>query len=214
MVDMITFGYKNKFSGFTRAIIALALGTAMLFVRDSMALIVYIVAAFVLASGIVSLIIGLKKEPADQKPLVVINSGFNIVIAALMFIFAHHLGIVVGVLLGVVLLLFGGLQLIVMISANRVMGVGKVSFIMPAIVLACGILLISAPWVFSNLVGVIAGASLIIYGVSELISSWKMQQTMKEPGTYRSASQKTAPTASEKLAEAFKDVEYEKVDEQ
>lgn len=211
---MITFGYKNRFSGFTRAIIALALGTTMLFVRDSMALIVYIVAAFVLASGIVSLIIGLKKEPADQRSLVIINSAFNIVIAILMFVFAHPLGNIVGVLLGVVLLLFGGLQLIVMISANRVAGVGKVSFIMPAIVIACGALLMSAPWIFSNLVGIIAGSSLIVYGVSELISSWKMQQTMKDAGTYQSASQKTAPTASEKLAEAFKDVEYEKVDEQ
>ena len=200
---MITFGYRSKFSGITRAVIALILGSVMFFTGNSVTIIVQIMAAFILASGLVSLIIGLKKEDPGQRPLILTNSGLNIVIAVLMFIFAENLGGLFVAIIGIILILFGLFQIIVLFSANRVAPVGGASFVMPAIVLAFGLLLLFKPKFVDDILGYIVGASLIVYGVSEILSTVKMTNTMKvEDENIR------------KVDENIKDVDFEKVDEQ
>ena len=192
---MITFGYRSKLGGIARAVIALILGAVMLFTGNSVTIIVQIMAAFILASGLASLMIGLKKEDQRQRPLVLTNSGLNIVIAVLMFVFAENLGGLFVAIIGIILVLFGVFQLIVLVSANRVTPVGATSFIMPAVVLACGALLLFKPKFVEDMLGYIVGASLIIYGVSEIISSRKVARTMAD-------------------LDQVQDVDFEKVDEQ
>jgi uncharacterized membrane protein HdeD (DUF308 family) len=192
---MITFGYRSKLGGIARAVIALILGAVMFFTGNSVTIIVQIMAAFILASGLASLIIGLKKEDQRQRPLVLTNSGLNIVIAVLMFVFAENLGGLFVAIIGIILVLFSVFQLIVLVSANRVTPVGATSFIMPAVVLACGALLLFKPKFVEDMLGYIVGASLIIYGVSEIISSRKVARTMAD-------------------LDQVQDVDFEKVDEQ
>lgn len=208
---MITFGYKGRFSGITRAVIALIFGAVMFFTGNSVTIIVQILAAFILASGVVSLIIGLKKETQSQRPLIVTNSSLNIIIAVLMFLFAESLGGLIVGIIGIVLILFGLFQLVVLFSANRVMAVGAVGFIMPVVVLACGALLLFKPKFVDDVLGYVVGASLMIYGVSELISSWKMRKSMEEAGIFR---QTPPQQPEEEPADEVKDVDFEKVDEQ
>jgi uncharacterized membrane protein HdeD (DUF308 family) len=191
---MITFGYKGRFSGITRAVIALIFGAVMFFTGNSVTIIVQILAAFILASGVVSLIVGLKKEDQSQRPLIMTNSGLNIIISVLMFLFAESLGGLIVGIIGIILILFGLFQLIVLFSANRVMAVGAVGFIMPVVVLACGALLLFKPKFVDDILGYVVGASLMIYGISELISSGKMRRSM--------------------AVNDVKDVDFEKVDEQ
>jgi hypothetical protein len=191
---MITFGYKGRFSGITRAVIALIFGAVMFFTGNSVTIIVQILAAFILASGVVSLIVGLKKEDQSQRPLIMTNSGLNIIISVLMFLFAESLGGLIVGIIGIILILFGLFQLVVLFSANRVMAVGAVGFIMPVVVLACGALLLFKPKFVDDILGYVVGASLMIYGISELISSWKMRRSM--------------------AVNDVKDVDFEKVDEQ
>jgi uncharacterized membrane protein HdeD (DUF308 family) len=66
---------------------------------------------------------------------------------------------------------------------------------MPAVVLACGALLLFKPKFVEDMLGYIVGASLIIYGVSEIISSRKVARTMAD-------------------LDQVQDVDFEKVDEQ
>ena len=55
---MITFGYKNKFSGLLRALTAIAVGVVMVASKtNALELAVQIIAAFLLASGLVSLLV-------------------------------------------------------------------------------------------------------------------------------------------------------------
>ena len=61
---MITFGYKNKFSGFIRAIVAIALGVVMVVNKESAGeLVAQIFAAFLMATGFVSFLFGFKDIP-------------------------------------------------------------------------------------------------------------------------------------------------------
>lgn len=209
---MITFGYRNRFSGWIRAISALVLGIVMFFTGNSMTIIVYILSAFILASGIMSLVAGFKKENSNQKSLMLVNSAFNIILAVLMAIFAESLGNLFVGIIGFVLMVFGIFQLVALFSANRVMSVGVFAFVMPLLVLACGAFLLFKPAFVENIIAYIVGASLIVYGVSELVSSWKMKKAIDESAsTYpdgESASDSGFDTSD------VKDVEFEKVDDQ
>ena len=194
---MITFGYKNKFCGFLRALAAIAIGVVMVVSRtDAMVLAVRIIAAFLLASGLVSFVVGYKDRQNNRMPLMGVNGIVDIVVALLIFLFPHFVAGLVVYLIGFALLIFGIFQLVALSSANRVMRVGFMAFVMPVIVLMAGALLLARPAVLGTTVGVVAGAALIVYGVSELLSSWKMKKAMDEYDT------------------KIKDVDYEKVDEQ
>jgi uncharacterized membrane protein HdeD (DUF308 family) len=166
-------------------------------------------AAFILASGLASLVIGLKKEDQSQRPLIMTNSGLNIIIAVLMFVFAESLGGLFVAIIGIILILFGLFQMVVLFSANRVTQVGAATFIMPAVVLACGALLLFKPKFVDDVLGYIVGASLIVYGVSEIVSSVKMNKVMTDTGIFRQDN--VEPSAA---PEDVKDVDFEKVDKQ
>ena len=194
---MITFGYKNKFGGFLRALAAIAIGVVMVVSRtDAMVLAVRVIAAFLLASGLVSFVVGYKDRQNSRMPLMGVNGIVDILVALLIFLFPHFVAGLVVYLIGFALLIFGIFQLIALSSANKVMKVGFMAFVMPVLVLMAGALLLARPAVLGTAVGTVAGAALIVYGVSELLSSWKMKKAMDECDA------------------KIKDVDYEKVDEQ
>lgn len=210
---MITFGYKNRFSGWLRAVVALAIGIVMVVSRtDAMVLVVRIIAAFLLASGIVSLAVGYKNRQNNQLPLMGVNGIVDIVIALLVFIFPNFVAGLIVYLIGFVLIGFGLFQLITLASANKVLKVGVAAFVMPILVLLAGAFLLARPTFIGSAVGVVAGAALIVYGASELLSSWKMKKAIDE---YEIRQTRTdEPAEQENPLADVKDVDYEKVDEQ
>lgn len=209
---MITFGYKNKFSGLLRALTAIAVGVVMVASKtNALELAVQIIAAFLLASGLVSLLVGYKNRQNGTMGLMGFNGGVDIVLGIILFLFPGFVAGFMIFIIGIVLLGFGLFQLIALVSANRVMKVGGESFILPVVVFLAGFFLVMRPSFVGEAMGVIAGAALIIYGVSELLSSWKMKKAIDEY-EIKYPSEKSAPKSEE--GPQVKDVEYEKVDEQ
>lgn len=209
---MITFGYKNKFSGLLRALTAIAVGVVMVASKtNALELAVQIIAAFLLASGLVSLLVGYKNRQNGTMGLMGFNGGVDIVLGIILFLFPGFVAGFMIFIIGIVLLGFGLFQLIALVSANRVMKVGGESFILPVVVFLAGFFLVMRPSFVGEAMGVIAGAALIIYGVSELLSSWKMKKAIDEY-EIKFPSEKSAPKYEE--GPQVKDVEYEKVDEQ
>lgn len=208
---MITFGYKNKFSGLLRALTAIAVGVVMVASKtNALELAVQIIAAFLLASGLVSLLVGYKNRQNGTMGLMGFNGGVDIVLGIILFLFPGFVAGFMIFIIGIVLLGFGLFQLIALVSANRVMKVGGESFILPVVVFLAGFFLVMRPSFVGEAMGVIAGAALIIYGVSELLSSWKMKKAIDEY-EIKFPSEKPAPKPEE--GPQVKDVEYEKVDE-
>jgi uncharacterized membrane protein HdeD (DUF308 family) len=109
-----------------------------------------------------------------------------------------------------VVLGFGIFQLIALISANRVSKVGIFALVMPVLVIGAGAFLLFNPEFIKSSVSLVAGIALLIYGASELLSSWKMKKAIDEYEITRMPQDKPA---EEPVAEV-KDVDYEKVDEQ
>lgn len=178
---MITFGYKNRFNGPIRALVALAIGIVMVVSRaDAMVLVVRIIAAFLLASGLVSMAVAYKHKKQGDMPLMGFNSVVDVLLALLIFMWPEFVAGLIMYLIGFVLIGFGIFQLIALISANKVMPVGPLAFVLPSLVLAGGAILILNPGFIGSAIGIVAGVALILYGLSELLSSWKMKKAMDE----------------------------------
>ena len=210
-MQMFTFGYTNRFTGPFRALIALATGVVMIVYKEqAMDLVVKIIAAFLLASGFVSLAVGLRKKNDSSSKLMTFNAVVDVLIAALLFLFSGAVANLIIYLIGFVVLGFGIFQLIALISANRVSKVGIFALVMPVLVIGAGAFLLFNPEFIKSSVSLVAGIALLIYGASELLSSWKMKKAMDEYEITRMPQDKPA---EEPVAEV-KDVDYEKVDEQ
>lgn len=209
---MITFGYNSRFSSPIRALVFVALGVLMIVAKaDAMELVVKIVAAFILAAGIVSVFVGFKQKKEGTMPLSFFNALINIVIAALLFLFSGFVAKFVSYLLGFALCGFGVFQLAVLLSMRKSVQMSIAAYILPAVVAVAGLLIFFYPKFFGQSLGLIAGVTLIVYGVSDLISAFKMK-SVKAAEQANPTTETPAETQSE-VIEA-KEVEFEKVDEQ
>lgn len=178
---MITFGYKNRFNGPLRALTAIAIGVVMVISKtNALELAVRIIAAFLLASGIVSLIVGYRNRSNGTMSLMGFNGVVDIILGLVLFMFPGFVAGLLIYLIAFVLICFGLFQMIGLLSANRVMKVGFWSFVMPFLVLAAGVFLMTKPAFVGEAIGMVAGAALIVYGASELLSSWKMRKAIDE----------------------------------
>ncbi len=210
---MITFGYRSRVNGPLRALIALAVGVMMVMMPESaLALVVKIIAAFMLASGLVSLVVGLKNRVNGSLPLMVTNAVVDIVIALVLFMFPGFVAKFIIYLIGFMLLAFGIIQLMALFSVRRVMNMGLGAFVLPSVVTLVGGFLLFNPFAESVMV-MIAGAALIVYGASELFSSWKMKKAIDEYEIHQAPVQNQTNQQEDPLA-GVREVEYEKVDEQ
>ena len=210
---MITFGYSNKMTGPVRALIAIAAGVLMIVYNEqAMNLVVKIIAAFLLASGFVSLAVGLKKKNDSTSKLMNFNAVVDILIAAFLFLFNGFVANLIIYLIGFVLLGFGIFQLVALISANKVAKVGLWSFVFPVLVIGSGPFLLFNPEFTKASISMVAGIALLIYGVSELLSSWKMKKAIDEYEISRMPQEQPSQQTQDSVP--VKDVEYEKVDEQ
>ena len=212
-MKMFTFGYGSRISGPLRAQIALAIGIMMVLRPDNaLTTVVKVIAAFILASGVVSLIVGLKEKKNGSLPLMSFNALVDIIIGIVLFSAPGFVAKFIIYLIGFVLLGFGIMQILALFSAKRVMGLGLGAFILPTVVTLVGGFLLFNPFAEAVMV-MIAGAAIIVYGASELLSSWKMKKAIDEYEIHQAPAQEQ-PAQQENPLENVKDVEYEKVDEQ
>lgn len=208
---MITFGYKNKFSGFIRAILAIAIGVVMVASKtNALELAVRIIAAFLVATGVVTFILGVKTKNGGENNLMSVNAIVDVFLGVLLFLFPGFVVNIMIYIIGFAIIAFGLFQIIALVSAVRVYQVGVWSFILPTLVVIAGVFLVARPSFVGEAIGVVAGAALIVYGTSELFSTWKMRKAIKEYDIKQAP--KTSNTEADVKIEA-EDVEYQKVDE-
>ena len=81
---------------------------------------------------------------------------------------------------------------------------------MPVLVTAAGVFLLFNPVFAKAWISIMAGAALVVYGLSELISSWKMKKAIDEYEIHR-VQPKPEPQEDKSTGD-IKDVDYQKVD--
>ena len=113
------------------------------------------------------------------------------------------------ILIGILVLIFGIMQIIVLISASKVVNNGIFIYVMPALCIIGGALLLFRPFSSISALVLLAGIAVLIYGVSEFIATWRINRAMK---AYETAANDNSGQTGNDMSEA-KDVDYEKVED-
>ena len=209
---MITFGFKSKTGGLLRAVVAIVLGVIMVsFPGSSLVVIVKILAAFLIASGLVSLVFGIVNRQNGGLALMITNTLVDIILGILIFMFPAAVASIVMFLLGLLVMFCGIFQIVVVLGANRVLPVGIWTFLLPVLCAAGGAMVMFHPFGLGSVITLVAGIALLVYGVSELIATWKMRKAMKEYEIHYSAGGRTDRGQDSGDRIEVKDVDYEKV---
>ncbi|MBP3269719.1 MAG: DUF308 domain-containing protein [Bacteroidales bacterium] len=212
---MITLGYKTKFDSITRAAAAIGIGLVMAFGGNAPTNVVKIIAILLVLAGVASLIYGLiKSKENGVYHVLMVNAGLDIVLGLLLFFNPQWIAGAIVYAIGVILILFGGLQLLALAGAMSLLGAGFSSLILSICAVVGGAFLLFNPFTI-NVMSIIAGCLLLVYGVSEIISMFKMSKAIEEY-EIRRTSASTKPNAPEvgtsSLTDA-KEVSFEKVEE-
>lgn len=211
---MIRFGFKNKYSGFIRALAAIVIGSVMMIMPGkSLVFMVRVIAAVLIASGVVSLLFGFENRKNGGFALLGFNTVVNIIIGVLLFAFPEPVAKVIPIILGVMLLLFGLFQIAALFSASRIIPTGLWTYLLPVLCSCGGLLIVLNPFGTATTLTFVAGIAVVVYGISELVAAWKMNRAIKEyeirfPGENNEKASRTADFQD------VKDAEFEKADDQ
>lgn len=179
----VIYSFTNRTYSVVRGVMALALGICLLVWPDSAAaLIIKIIAAFLLAAGILTLMVALnarRKTAGEGMPaLTIMNICVYLVFGLLIFMFPNFFLGVIMFLFGAVLLFFGTGQLINVIYSKKYIGISWGFYVVPVLMIASGILLFFNPFSTVTVLTAFFGACLAVYGLSEMYSAWRLKKVV------------------------------------
>ena len=213
---MFTFGYKSSFSSILRALASIGIGLVMIFDNEASETVVKVIAAFLFASGFVSLIYGfIRNKKEGVLPLMAVNAAVDMLLGLLLFLNPAWVAGFIITLIGIVLILFGGLQLLALAGTMSLLGAGFSTLILSICAVVGGAFLLFSPF-GEAVMGICAGSFLILYGVSELISAWRIRKA-KEAYEIRFNTQEEPQDDQDAIdtsgIDDAKEVNYTKVDD-
>lgn len=191
-IDMhIIYTLTNRTYSVIRGIAFFLLGVALLFWPDSMLnLIVKIIAAFLIAIGLVSLYFNIRTDKEEEKEeaagenrnpdifrtFATLNVAIYLFFGLLIFIFPGFFVSILVFLFGAILLLLGIGQLVNLFISGRHISMPVYFYIVPAIITICGIILFFQPFTAKNVLTMFFGGCVAGYGIVEIISAWMLRK--------------------------------------
>ncbi len=213
---MITFGYKNKFGGWIRSIVAIILGVLMLSDRHpeaALPLAVKVLASFLIAAGVVSIIYSIVNHKRVSTWTWIATAVVDIVLGIVFFCYPAHVAGILLLLIGIALIGFGLWEGIVLFSVTWIIPFGFLGLIIPGMCVLAGIFIVVNPIDSLATMTVVAGIALLFYGLSEFISTLRISRAIRDKELKTQAAAETAAKITDDFANA-KEAEYDKVDEQ
>ena len=212
---MFTFGYKSKISSILRACSSIAIGLVMFISDNATVTVVKVIAAFLFAAGLVSFTYGLVHKKEGALGLLSTNALVDIAIGLLLFFFPGAIANFIVYLIAIALIIFGLLQILVLVSSMALVGMGFFAFLLPALAVTGGIILLFNPFSM-KIMSIVAGVCLVIYGVSELLSTFKVEEAKKEYEIKFAPDNHEGPNAPDEASSSnlgdVKEVDYKKED--
>lgn len=177
------FGYyvTNRSASVLRGLLTLVLGCALLFWPGFTAgLIVKLIAAFLLATGLITLVFAFNaasKTHTTIPVMVGVNVAVYTIFGLLVFLFPNFFLSLIAFLFGAILLVAGVTQIINLYMGSKYVAVSGGMYIIPAIITLCGVALFFTPRASTELLTMIFGAAMALYGAEELYGAWKLSKT-------------------------------------
>ncbi len=169
----------NKTYSITRGLITLLVGVCFLLWPSSIApFIVKIIAAFLLAIGLISLVFALNTKPQGGKGsgfLPIMNVIVYLVLGLLIFVFPNFFLNLLAILFGIVMLVAGISQIANLYAGRKYVQVSGGLYIIPIIITVCGLVLLFSPDASIEFLTILFGVALLLYGVSEFGQAWQFR---------------------------------------
>ncbi len=182
------YGYfvTGRTTSVLRGVITLLLGCCLLFWPGFTAgLIVKLIAGFLLTIGFITLFTSLVAASKTNSPIPVIimlNVAVYIVFGLLVFLFPNFFLGLIAFLFGAVLLVAGISQIIGLYQGSKYSKLSGGMYIIPVAITVCGIALFFSPKASTEMLTMIFGAAVSMYGISELLAAWKLRKNVSSTG--------------------------------
>ena len=174
------FYVTNRTSSVARGVLTLLLGVCLLvWPGFTSGLIVKLIAGFLLAIGVVTLVSAMmaaSKTKSAIPVLVALNVAVYLLFGLLVFLFPGFFLSLIAFLFGGVLLIAGLSQVIGLYQSSKYAPVGGGMYIVPVAITVCGIALFFSPRASTEMLTMIFGAAVALYGISELFAAWKLRK--------------------------------------
>ena len=186
------FYVTNRTSSVARGVLTLALGVCLLIWPGfTSGLIVKLIAGFLLAIGVVTLVSAMmaaSKTKSAIPVLVALNVAVYLIFGLLVFLFPGFFLSLIAFLFGGVLLIAGLSQIIGLYQSSKYAPVGGGMYIVPVAITICGIALFFSPRASTEMLTMIFGGAVALYGISELAAVWKLRKGKAPAGNGGAAS--------------------------
>lgn len=159
---MFIFKKETRSEGIVKALLSMALGIFMIVTKaNAMTLIVQVASACLFIAGILPLLLR-SKYPAMAEAAS--SAAYKIILAVILFVLADPVAGIIRYVLGGILCFFGISMIVSLLGAR---GTGVVPFFLPCILILVGGLFFSEELIGKDIMGQIAGAAFVLYGVSK-----------------------------------------------
>lgn len=168
----------NRSNSILRGLFAVIFGVLLVaWPLNTVGIIVKIVAAFLIAVGVVSLFLAAKlKKSSGAIPLVMFSSAIaTLLFGTLIFLFPNFFVGFIAFLFGAVILIAGLGQLANLYYSSKYAKLSGGYYIAPILITLCGIMLFFFPGVSSQALTMIFGYTTIIYGLSDIVQGWRLR---------------------------------------
>lgn len=196
------YSVTNRPYSAVRGVLTLAFGICLLLWPGFTAgLIVKIIAAFLLAAGVLTLIFALNangKSNGGVPFLSILNICVYLLFGLLIFLFPNFFLGLIAFLFGAVLLIAGIGQVANLYYSSKYAQISGGLYIIPIIIIVCGVALFFSPRYSTEALTMIFGGATALYGVSAILSAWQLR--------------KVKFTKDGKFSAPVEDVKYEEVD--
>lgn len=154
---------ETRAQGIVKALLAIALGTFMILTKaNAMTMIVQVASACLFIAGILPLLL---KNKYPQMAEAAASAAYKIILAVLLFLLADPVAGIIRYVLGAILCFLGISMIVSLLRVKS--GIRAVSFILPCILILVGGLFFSEELIGKDIMGQIAGAAFVLYGISK-----------------------------------------------
>lgn len=166
-----------------RALISILIGIVLIiWPHVALKTIVIVIGALFLLTGIMAFITSYRQQQAAQRSdeLLSLNGIGSIILGILLVSIPLFFTTVLMIILGCILILAAIAQLATLTAARQFGSIAAVHYLYPILILLAGLIVIFKPWGSAEYVVIILGATAIFYGLTDLISQYRINKLRKE----------------------------------
>ena len=172
----------NPVYGYIRAVVAILLGAIFVIWPDiSVNYIVQFIGASLVIIGLIPLISSMRNK---QAVFLSANGVFDVLLGIVLLAMPSFFVSLIMLVIGLFFITFGIGQLTNLFNAKKYSSVAWRYYVLPSLLTIFGIILIFKPFKGVTTLLMVIGIALVVYGVSEIISTYKVRKAMKNSGLF------------------------------